>query len=150
MRRIEAERLIKQAERDLENARKTIGIGAYELAAFVAQQAVEKYLKAAWMVLKEEPPPRTHSLTELGDALGVPRDRRRQLVYCATVHCAHGHAHFAFAASAASAAGAINGQARPIRRIEQRRACGRMCDEVVWQKGDLKLHSSLDCYAAKV
>jgi HEPN domain-containing protein len=42
--------LIKQAERDLTNARKTIGIDAYELAAFVAQQAVEKYLEAAWLV----------------------------------------------------------------------------------------------------
>ncbi len=43
MRRIEAERLIKQAERDLENARKNVGIAAYEVAAFLANQAVEKY-----------------------------------------------------------------------------------------------------------
>ncbi|MGH7569699.1 MAG: HEPN domain-containing protein, partial [Gemmatimonadales bacterium] len=66
---------------DLVNARKNIGIEAYELAAFVAQQAVEKYLKAAWMVLRGEASPRTHSLTELGDALGVPPDRRKHLVY---------------------------------------------------------------------
>lgn len=79
--RIEVERLIKQAERDLENARKTLDIEAYELAAFVCQQAVEKHLKAAWMVRKREAPPHTHSLTELGDGLGAPAEVRRHLVY---------------------------------------------------------------------
>jgi HEPN domain-containing protein len=80
VRRVEVERLVKQAERDLENARKTIGIAAYELAAFVSQQAVEKHLKAAWMVVKREAAPHTHSLTELGDGLGVPAELRRHLV----------------------------------------------------------------------
>lgn len=42
--RIEAERLIKQARRDLENAAKNVEIEAYEVAAFLAEQAVEKYL----------------------------------------------------------------------------------------------------------
>ena len=79
--RIEVERLIKQAERDLENARKNIGVEAYELAAFVAHQAVEKALKAAWMHTRSEAAPRTHSLTELGDALGVPQGWRKHLVY---------------------------------------------------------------------
>ncbi len=79
--RIEVERLIKQAERDLQNARKNIGIEAFEVAAFLAEQSVEKHLKAAWMVVKAEAPPRTHSLTELGDPLGVPPDHRRHLVY---------------------------------------------------------------------
>ena len=46
--RVEVERLIKQAERDLVNARKSLAAEAYELAAFVCHQAVEKYLKAAW------------------------------------------------------------------------------------------------------
>lgn len=79
--RVEVERLIKQAERDLENARKNIGIGAYELTAFVCQQAVEKYLKAAWMLRQREAAPRTHSLTELADGLGVPPQRRSHFVY---------------------------------------------------------------------
>lgn len=79
--RVEVERLIKQAERDLENARRIIGIEAYELAAFVTHQAVEKHLKAVWMHLRSETAPRTHSLTELGDALGVPKALRRHLVY---------------------------------------------------------------------
>ena len=42
---------IKQADRDLENAAKNVGIAAFEVAAFLAEQAVEKYLKAAWTVL---------------------------------------------------------------------------------------------------
>lgn len=73
--------MVKQAERDLENARKNIDIEAYELAAFVAQQAVEKFLKATWIVAKGRESPRTHSLTELGDPLGVPADLRKHLVY---------------------------------------------------------------------
>jgi len=78
--RIETQRLIKQAERDLQNASKNVGIGAFEVAAFLAEQSVEKYLKAAWTVVKREAAPRTHSLTELGDGLGVPADIRRHLV----------------------------------------------------------------------
>ena len=78
--RIEVIRLIKQAERDIENARKNIGIAAHEVAAFLAEQAVEKYLKAYWMFLKKEASPHTHSLTELGDALGVPARLRKHLV----------------------------------------------------------------------
>jgi HEPN domain-containing protein len=78
--RIETQRLLKQAERDLQNARKNVDIAAYEVSAFLAEQAVEKFLKAAWTVVNREDAPRTHSLTELGDALGVPRELRRHLV----------------------------------------------------------------------
>lgn len=78
--RIEAQRLIKQAERDLENARKNVDIEAFEVAAFLAEQAVEKFLKAAWTVAKRDDAPRTHSLTELGDGLGAPAGLRRHLV----------------------------------------------------------------------
>lgn len=79
--REEIARLIKQAERDLSNARKNIGIDAYEVAAFLSQQAVEKFLKAVWMLERREGPPRTHSLTELGDLMGVPAEIRMHLVY---------------------------------------------------------------------
>ena len=78
--RIEIQRLIKQAERDLENARNNIPIAAYEVAAFLSEQAVEKFLKAYWMISKKEAPPFTHSLTELGDTLGVPQSLRKHLV----------------------------------------------------------------------
>jgi HEPN domain-containing protein len=77
--RPEIQRLLKQADRDLENARKSVTIEAYEVAAFLGQQAVEKYLKGAWVVTKREPAPHTHALTELGDGLGVPADLRRVL-----------------------------------------------------------------------
>ena len=77
--RQEVERLLKQADRDLENARKSITIDAYEVSAFLAQQSVEKYLKGIWVLLKKEPAPHTHSLTELGDGLGVPPELRRYL-----------------------------------------------------------------------
>lgn len=77
--RPEIARLLKQADRDLDNARKNATIEAYEVAAFLAQQAVEKYLKGTWVLAKKEPAPHTHSLTELGDGLGVPGELRRHL-----------------------------------------------------------------------
>jgi HEPN domain-containing protein len=70
--RPEIERLLRQADRDLENARKNLTTQAYEVVAFLAQQAVEKYLKGAWVVTNREPAPHTHALTELGDGLGGP------------------------------------------------------------------------------
>jgi HEPN domain-containing protein len=76
--RPEIERLLRQADRDLENARKNLTTQAYEVVAFLAQQAVEKYLKGAWVVTNREPAPHTHALTELGDGLGVPADLRRR------------------------------------------------------------------------
>lgn len=60
-------------------AHKNVGIEAYAVAAFLGQQAVEKYLKGTWVLVKAEPAPHTHSLTELGDGLGVPADLRRHL-----------------------------------------------------------------------
>ncbi len=70
--RREVERLLTQADRDLENPGKILGVGAHEVSAFLAQQAVEKYLKAAWVTLRREPAPHTDGLTELGDGLEVP------------------------------------------------------------------------------
>lgn len=77
--RPEVERLLKQADRDLENASKNIGIGAYEIAAFLSQQAVEKYLKGAWIHFKKQMAPHTHSLGELGSGLDVPHGLQRNL-----------------------------------------------------------------------
>lgn len=70
--RKDAERLILQARRDLENARKNIGIGAYEVAAFLSHQATEKFLKTAWIERKRARPPATHYLNELGQGLNAP------------------------------------------------------------------------------
>jgi len=79
--RKEVERLILQARRDLVNARKNIGIEAYEVAAFLAHQAVEKYLKGAWIRKKRQRPPATHYLRELGEGLRVPKRLMAHLNY---------------------------------------------------------------------
>jgi HEPN domain-containing protein len=79
--RTEAERLLLQARRDLENARKNISIAAYEVTAFLAHQAVEKYLKAAWIEKKRARPPATHYLRELRQGLRIPQRLLRNLSY---------------------------------------------------------------------
>jgi HEPN domain-containing protein len=79
--RIEAERLVKQADRDLLNAGKNIEVEAYEVAAFLAEQAVEKFLRAAWIVSKAELPPHTHYLLELGEGLELPQPLLRHLAF---------------------------------------------------------------------
>ncbi len=70
--REDAQRWLLQARRDLENARKTIDISAYEVAAVLAHQSVEKYLKAAGLETKRLRPPATHTLMELSEGLGAP------------------------------------------------------------------------------
>jgi len=79
--RVEAERLMKQGERDLLNARKNVEIEAYEVAAFLAEQAVEKFLKGVWIVQKSELPPHTHYLLELGKGLKIPDPLQRHLAF---------------------------------------------------------------------
>ena len=79
--RKEVERLILQARRDLENARKNVGIKAYEVAAFLSHQAVEKYLKGAWIHKKRRRPPATHYLRELGEGLRIPKRLLAHLNY---------------------------------------------------------------------
>jgi HEPN domain-containing protein len=79
--RKDVERLVLQARRDLENAAKNIGIEAFEVAAFLSHQAVEKYLKAAWTHLKRTRPPASHYLKELGQGLGAPDEIGRHLLF---------------------------------------------------------------------
>ena len=79
--RKDVDRLIRQARRDLDNAEKNIDIGAYEVTAFLSHQAVEKYLKGAWIELKRARPPATHYLKELGDGLEIPDRLRSRLLY---------------------------------------------------------------------
>ena len=79
--RKEAERLFLQARRDLRNARKNIGIQAYEVTAFLSHQATEKYLKAAWIERRRARPPATHYLRELGQGLRAPRRILAQLLF---------------------------------------------------------------------
>lgn len=79
--RKEAERLILQARRDLVNARKNIGIEAFEVTAFLCHQAVEKYLKGAWIHKKRARPPATHYLRELGEGLRIPKRLLRHVLF---------------------------------------------------------------------
>lgn len=79
--RKEAERLLRQARRDVENARKIIATGAYEVSAFLSQQAVEKFLKAIWIEKIRKRPPATHSLRELAEGLDVPAELLPRLNY---------------------------------------------------------------------
>jgi HEPN domain-containing protein len=79
--RKEVERLILQARRDLENARKNIKIEAYEVTAFLSHQAVEKYLKGAWIQKKRQRPPATHYLRELGKGLRIPKRLAANLLF---------------------------------------------------------------------
>ena len=77
--RREVDQMIRQARRDLENAGKVAGVGAFEVCAFLAHQAVERGLKAVRLHTRQERPPFTHSLTELGAGLGVDARLRRHL-----------------------------------------------------------------------
>ena len=79
--RKDVERLILQARRDLENARKNIRIEAFEVTAFLSHQAVEKYLKGAWIHKKRVRPPATHYLRELGEGLRIPKRLLAHLNY---------------------------------------------------------------------
>ncbi len=59
---------LKQALHDLEMAEKNIGIGGYDVAAFLAHQSVEKLLKAI-LAIKGMKVPKTHYIDELGKKL---------------------------------------------------------------------------------
>jgi HEPN domain-containing protein len=56
---------------DLEEAEDALSGGRPNWALFASHQAVEKALKAAYIVLKRERPSRTHDLVELYRNLGV-------------------------------------------------------------------------------
>lgn len=71
--REETQLWLRQAQADLRNAEKNIGVGAFDVAAFLCQQAVEKLLRAMHIHLKGEEPPRTHTIVDLGKAVAVPR-----------------------------------------------------------------------------
>jgi HEPN domain-containing protein len=69
--REEARRWLKQAESDLELARR-LGHGHYYIGAFACHQAIEKSMKAAFIERKRAMPPKTHNLIELAKELEAP------------------------------------------------------------------------------
>ncbi len=60
----------KQAKHDLSMAEKNITIDGYDVASFLAHQAVEKLLKAI-IVFEGKTPPRSHYLDEVAKLLGL-------------------------------------------------------------------------------
>ena len=73
--REEARDWLDGARVDLEEARDALERGRYNWALFAAHQAVEKALKAAFMVLKRSRPPKTHDLVRLVRELGLDLPR---------------------------------------------------------------------------
>ena len=64
----------EQAQHDLKTADILLDAKRFDAASFYYEQAVEKALKAAYIVTKRETPGPTHSLTKLGRECGLPTD----------------------------------------------------------------------------
>ena len=71
--RKEAENWYKQALKDFDSAEKNFKIKEYYLVNFLCQQAVEKGLKAVYIIQKKEIVPQTHSLIYLASELKTPK-----------------------------------------------------------------------------
>jgi len=74
-----AKRWYEQAIHDLEMARRNRTIEGYDVAAFLAHQAVEKLLKAAF-ALEQRPIPRSHNLDEMASQLGLPDELQDAII----------------------------------------------------------------------
>lgn len=61
---------LKQALHDLEMAEKNISIGGYDVAAFLAHQAVEKLLKTIF-IIRGKKVPKSHYIDELAKGLDL-------------------------------------------------------------------------------
>ena len=67
-------RWVRQADHDLENARKNLDIEAYDVCLVLCEQAAEKILKALYIKERQEEPPRTHSLRKLIELTDMPEE----------------------------------------------------------------------------
>ncbi len=79
MREEVARKWYKQAVHDLEMAEKNLEIGGYDVAAFLAHQAVEKLLKTI-LILREKEVPRTHYLDQLSREAGLPEELHERVL----------------------------------------------------------------------
>ena len=70
----ELNKWIKQADHDLQMAKKIIDDGGYDTCAFLCQQAAEKYFKALLIKQLKKNPPKTHYLDELAKQLASPSE----------------------------------------------------------------------------
>lgn len=65
---VQVERWMDQARHDLDTARKTFEIQLYDVALVSCEQALEKALKALYIVRTQEMPPQVHSIERLAKA----------------------------------------------------------------------------------
>jgi len=72
--RREAGNWFRQSTADMRTARDCLRAGNYYAAAFFSQQAVEKALKAYFIIQREDVPPRTHNLLDICLELEVPEE----------------------------------------------------------------------------
>lgn len=72
--RREAENWFKQSKADMKTAKDCLDAGNYYAAAFFSQQAVEKALKAYFIIRHEDVPPKTHNLLDISLELEVPEE----------------------------------------------------------------------------
>ncbi len=82
--RREVDLWLKAAYEDLVDAEDALDRKRWFRAAFFAQQAVEKALKALFFIVRREEPPKIHTVTELYELLkerdfGLPGDIEEQL-----------------------------------------------------------------------
>ncbi|MBC2699979.1 MAG: HEPN domain-containing protein [ANME-2 cluster archaeon] len=64
----------KQANRDLLTAKNCIGSGDYYASVFFSEQAIEKGLKALYIKLFNDAPPRIHYIDKLASLVNAPLD----------------------------------------------------------------------------
>lgn len=74
-----ARKWYKQAVHDLEMAERVLQIGGFDVAAFLAHQAVEKFLKAI-LALQGKEIPRTHYLDLLSREVGLPAELHERVL----------------------------------------------------------------------
>lgn len=77
--REEIKNLWEQAKKDIEMAEKNFLIKGYYITAFLCQQAVEKALKALFMIVNKKSSGPTHSLIYLAEKTKVPKSFYRIL-----------------------------------------------------------------------
>lgn len=68
----QAREWLEKADRDLQAAISLMEAGLYDNSAFSSQQAAEKALKAQYMFVHKETPPRTHDVGKLAADLNAP------------------------------------------------------------------------------
>jgi len=64
----------EQAEADINTARSNLEQGIHYASVLFSQQSTEKALKALYIHLKKDVPPKTHNLVNLAKEMGAPEE----------------------------------------------------------------------------